>query len=273
MRTFDDLNRPYLLKKKQIESFKQKGFIKLKNVLSEETVVFYKDLISAIVLGQNTQTKPLEERDLYHQAFLQVSNLWTKSGQVKAFVFSKRLAKIASALLKVSGVRMYHDQALYKEPGGGITPWHADQQYWPLATDKCVTAWLPLQKTPIEMGALAFAEGSHKLMFGRDIAISAKSEKEIEAKVTQNDIPHHVSAFDLGEVSFHYGWTWHRAGANKSNKARAVMTIIYMDENMKLQEPSNENQKVDRDVFCAGVQVGEIINSELNPVLFSSGVQ
>lgn len=40
---------------------------------------------------------------------------------------------------------MYADQALYKEPHGGYTPWHCDAAYWPLASDKAVTAWIPLQ--------------------------------------------------------------------------------------------------------------------------------
>lgn len=40
---------------------------------------------------------------------------------------------------------MYADQALYKEPHGGYTPWHCDAFYWPLATDKALTAWIPLQ--------------------------------------------------------------------------------------------------------------------------------
>jgi hypothetical protein len=28
--------------------------------------------------------------------------------------------------MEVEGVRLYHDQALFKEAEGGITPWHAD---------------------------------------------------------------------------------------------------------------------------------------------------
>ena len=36
--------------------------------------------------------------------------------QVKEFVFSRRLAGIAAQLLGVHAVRLYHDQALYKEP-------------------------------------------------------------------------------------------------------------------------------------------------------------
>ena len=48
-------------------------------------------------------------------------------------------------LMQVEGVRVYADQALYKEPHGGYTPWHCDAFYWPLATDKAITAWIPLQ--------------------------------------------------------------------------------------------------------------------------------
>jgi len=65
--------------------------------------------------------------------------------------------------MKVDGVRIYHDQALFKEPGGGFTPWHADQYYWPLETDKTITAWMPLQSIPLTMGPLEFSAGRHRI--------------------------------------------------------------------------------------------------------------
>ena len=58
-------------------------------------------------------------------------NLWAVDDAVKQFTLAKRFAKIAADLLGVDKVRLYHDQALYKEPGGGFTPWHQDQYYWP----------------------------------------------------------------------------------------------------------------------------------------------
>ena len=73
-------------------------------------------------------------------------------------------------------MRLYHDQALYKEPSGGITPWHADQFYWPLASDKCCTVWCPLQDISYSMGPLAFAKQSHLHDFGRSVGISDESE-------------------------------------------------------------------------------------------------
>ena len=64
--------------------------------------------------------------------------------------------------MEVEGVRLYHDQALFKEAEGGITPWHADQYYWPLSTSKTITYWIPLQAIPLEMGPLEFSAGSLK---------------------------------------------------------------------------------------------------------------
>ena len=130
-------------------------------------------------------------------------------------------------------MRLYHDQALYKEGGGGITPWHADQYYWPLSNANTCTVWIPLQQTPMEMGPLAFAAGSQNLLAGRDLVISDKSEEEIRDLIAGGRYRLDESPFELGEVSYHSGWTYHRAGRNVSSKARKVMTIIYMDAEMR----------------------------------------
>ncbi|HLK98134.1 MAG TPA: phytanoyl-CoA dioxygenase family protein, partial [Hymenobacter sp.] len=155
-----ELASPYALNPDAIDFYRQNGYVKLKQVLSPPVLDYYGDIITKLVFRLNTLIKPMEERTTYERAFLQIMNLWQEDEQAKEFVFSTRLAKIAADLMGVQGVRLYHDQALYKEPSGGITPWHADQFYWPLASPHTVTVWIPLQETPMEMGPLAFAEGS-----------------------------------------------------------------------------------------------------------------
>jgi ectoine hydroxylase-related dioxygenase (phytanoyl-CoA dioxygenase family) len=172
--------------------------------------------------------------------------------------------------MQTEGVRMYHDQALYKEAGGGITPWHADQYYWPLSTDKTITAWVPLQEVPLEMGPLEFSAGSHSIIEGRELAISDDSEAKIQQKLRVTDFKHVIEPFDLGEVSFHSGWVFHRAGANQTDDIRKVMTVIYMDKDMILKEPENENQVKDWNTWCPGAKIGEVINSPINPVLYQN---
>ena len=263
------LESTYQLNSKQIEFFRTNNFIKLKNVLNKEIIEKYNLIISNKVNELNEVNSPIKSRDTYGKAFLQLFNLWKTSEQIKEFVFSKRLAKIAADLLTVDGVRMYHDQALFKESGGGITPWHADQYYWPLATEKTITAWIPLQKTPIKMGPLEFSAGSQKIIEGRNLSISDESERTIGNHLKINDFDHIIEPFDVGEVSFHSGWIFHRAGANTTNKMRKVMTIIYMDKNMRLKKPINEGQQNDWITWCPGAIIDEIIDTPLNPILYS----
>src|SRR5205809_621713 len=129
-----DLDSPHALKEEAVRFYRENGFVKLKSVFSAGTLARYGREITTKVHELNTLHLPMEERTTYQKAFLQVMNLWTKSDVVREFVFSRRLARIAAELMGTGGVRMYHDQALYKEGRGGFTPWHADQYYWPLAS-------------------------------------------------------------------------------------------------------------------------------------------
>lgn len=262
------LDTPYALSDDQIAHYQTNRYIKLKEVLDAPTLSYFNEVISAKVTELNTATQKLEERDTYGKAFLQLFNLWREDERIRALVFSRRIAKIAADLMQVEGVRLYHDQALYKEAGGGITPWHADQYYWPLQTDKTVTAWIPLQATPLEMGPLEFSAGSHQIVEGRELAIGDESETLIQQRLRVTDFKHVVEPFDLGEISFHSGWVFHRAGANSSSQMRKVMTIIYMDRDMILKNPENKNQEHDWNTWCPGATIGEIINSPINPVLY-----
>lgn len=258
----------YPLTKEQIAFYKKNRYIKLKHVFDRETLDHFNTVISQRVTALNVDQLPLEKRSTYGKAFLQMFNLWTTDDAVKTFVFNKRLAQMAARLMEVEGVRLYHDQALYKEAGGGITPWHADQYYWPLTTDKTITAWIPLQQTPLAMGPLEFSAGSHQILDGRELSISDESEQQISKRLRVTDYKHVVEAYDVGEISFHSGWIFHRAGANTTNQMRKVMTIIYMDKNMTLKQPSNEGQQNDWETWCPGAKVGEVVQTHLNPILY-----
>ncbi len=262
-----DLESPYTLTPDTIARYREQGFVKLKHVLSAEALAHYGEEISQKVQELNTVDIPIEERGTYGKAFIQISNIWTKSEIVKEFVLGQRLGRIAAELMEVDGARIYHDQALYKESGGGVTPWHADQYYWPVESDKTITAWIPLQAIPVEMGPLAFSPGSHRMGFGRDLEIGDESEKKLGDVLKDGPIVN--EPYDLGEVSFHSGWVFHRAGANSSGKAREVMTIIYMDNKMRLKQPTNKHQQNDWESWCVGAKVGEIIDTPLNPVVWS----
>ncbi|MBK9013487.1 MAG: phytanoyl-CoA dioxygenase family protein [Saprospiraceae bacterium] len=265
---FSILDEPFALNAEQVDFYREHNFIKLKQVFPPEVLSHYGQVISQKVRELNTQHLPMEQRDTYGKAFLQIMNIWTKSEEVKQFVFGKRLARIATELMGVRGVRMYHDQALFKEPGGGFTPWHADQYYWPLANDNTVTAWIPMQPVPLEMGPLEFSAGSQRIPMGRNLKISDDSEAYIQKTLRVNDFQHIIEPFELGEVSFHSGWVFHRAGTNLTDQMRQVMTVIYMDKDMKLKAPENPNQQNDWETWCPGARIGEVVATAINPVVF-----
>lgn len=264
-----DLDADHPLSAEQCARYRTQGFIKLKDVLAPETLRICGAAISAEVARRSRDARPMASRSTYEKAFLQVMNLWRDEPTARRFAFSRKLARLAAELMGVGGVRLYHDQALFKEPHGGITPWHSDQQYWPLATDHTITVWVPLQAVPLAMGPLAFSVGSHRADFGRTLEISDDSEREVARRLTLADLPVDEDVFALGEVSFHAGWTFHRAGANRSEHMRAVMTMIYFADGARLAAPTNRNQQRDWDTWMPGAQVGEPVATELNPLLWS----
>ena len=74
--------------------------------------------------------------------------------------------------------------------------------------------------------------------------------------------------YELGEVSYHLGWTFHHARANQTDVPRRVMTVIYVDAAMEIAPPANRFQEADLAAWMPGNQPGEIISSPFNPVLY-----
>ncbi len=58
---------------------------------SAEDIAAYRPLINAAADRFNSETRPLEERDTYGKAFLQIMNLWVRDEAVKKFTLSAPL--------------------------------------------------------------------------------------------------------------------------------------------------------------------------------------
>lgn len=251
-----------------IAAFARQGYTHLEAFLPPSEVATWLPPIRACVERHNREERPLTERDTYGQAFLQTINLWPHDEAVREIVFDQRLARAAAELLGVDAVRLYHDQALFKEAGGGHTPWHVDQYYWPLASDRTVTAWIPLVDVDLAMGPLAFAPGSQRLDACRDMKISDESHRAVATMLGEAGIRTAVRPYALGDVSFHLGWTYHCAGPNRTKRERSVMTVIYMDAMMTLCPSAHGSRAQEAASFCPGIGPGEVVASELNPVLW-----
>lgn len=263
-----ELNSEYPVSAGQAASYQRDGHILLRHVASSEEVEAYHSVIGTTTGRFNTEKRSLHERDTYGKAFLQVTNLWRKDEAVARFVMARRFAKIAAELMGVPAVRLYHDQALYKEPGGGPTPWHQDQFYWPLDTDKTITMWMPLVDVSIEMGALTFASGSHKHGSVCSAEISDRSEHLINELVKEQKYLVCVEDMKAGDATFHSGWTLHKAPGNNTEGLREIMTIIYFADGARCTEPNSQYQQADLDTWMPGCKPGDLAACDLNPVLY-----
>jgi ectoine hydroxylase-related dioxygenase (phytanoyl-CoA dioxygenase family) len=265
-----DLSREYALPAERIARYQRDGHVLLRGVAAPAEVAAYRSAIVEAATRYNTETRPLSARDTYGKAFLQIMNLWEKDDQVRRFVLARRFGKLAADLMGVDGVRLYHDQALFKEPGGGHTPWHQDHIYWPLDTRHTITMWMPLVDIPAAVGSMTFVSGSQALDFPNMMEISDESEQVLQQFVDEHDLPQSTyGALTAGDATFHNGWVMHRAPGNPTAMMREVMTIIYVADGAKVLQPVPPVMQRDLDTWMPGLGPGDVVASQRNPLIYS----
>lgn len=253
-----------------IEAFRRDGHCVVRGLASAAEVDAVRHRVESAVIDHQQRAGSLDGRDTYGKAFLQVGNLWQRDAVVESFVFRERYARAAAELLGVDGVRLYHDQALCKEPGGGHTPWHQDQQYWPLATDDTITMWMPLVDIPESVGTMTFASGSHAHRELGPWLIGDASHEGFDAVVRDMNFPLTThGALRAGDATFHRGWTLHRAPANDTDLLRTVMTVIYFADGTCVGEIKPTNI-FDQHMWLDRIPEGDVAAGPLNPLLWSS---
>ena len=251
-----------------IDDFDRDGHAVVRGLASPAEAAAYRPAIETAALDTAWDKRPLDQRDTYGKAFLQSFNLWRVDPVIARFVLASRFARVAAALLGVERVRLYHDQALCKEAGGGRTPWHQDQYYWPMDTDRTITMWMPLVDVPAEVGSMTFADGSHRLGDLRGQPISADSDDEFAALIDERGLRTSThGAMTAGDATFHAGWTIHSAGPNPTDQLRTVMTVIYMADGARVLEDLTVARDLDRLRWLGGRPPGATADHELNPVL------
>ncbi len=271
------LDSTYALSEKTCANYRRDLHVCLRSVCSTEELSAYRSVINVAFEQQRQQLDvlPLDQRDTYGKAFIQIGSLGRYSNAVAQFVMARRFAGIAARLMGVASVRFYNDQVLYKEPGGGITPWHQDQYYWPLDTDNTITLWMPLTALSEQMGTLNFASASGAAGSLGDLPISDNSEANYRDYCQRKGFSMvNYGAMAAGDATFHSGWCLHGSLANTSSQLREVMSIIYFAANSRiLPDPDSQNRwnewrRRDHANFLPGTQAGEPAVSEFNPVVY-----
>jgi ectoine hydroxylase-related dioxygenase (phytanoyl-CoA dioxygenase family) len=253
-----------------VTDYRRNGHAVVRELASAQEIAQYAPAIKEATRELSGDLRPLSERDTYGKAFIQSMNLWTVNPVVREFVFAKRFAKVAADLMGVDGVRLYHDQSLFKEPGGGITPWHQDQVYWPLDTAHTITMWMPLVDVPTDVGSVVFASGSHTRGDLGGSIIGDGSQQHFDRLIERDGYElTSYAPMRAGDATFHSGWTLHGAPANETSTMRSVMTIIYFADGTRVGEVEGQMQRDDHQQWLGSLPTGSLANSELNPLLWS----
>ncbi|WP_162941787.1 phytanoyl-CoA dioxygenase family protein [Desertimonas flava] len=248
-----------------VERFRRDGFVVVDDVFTDaEMDAMTAAVAAAVEADMREDTRALAEKSRYEQSFQQCLYLWARYPDVAPWTAHPRLAATAAALLGAERVRIWHDQALFKEPGGRPTDPHQDHPYWPIAEPDQVTAWIPLDGSTSEAGAMSYWPGSHRL--GLDLFVNIFGDTD------PDDIGHHpaldgVDAVTLevprGSVAFHHGLTAHRASGNSTGRTRRVHTVIFTADGVHRKEGLG-HPSVDID----GIAPGEPIAGDLTPVVW-----
>jgi len=257
-----ELNSHYELDPHAIARFNSDGYVKLKQVLSPGALALLRQEMEATLLADLGANHKLD--------FRSGEMMWLANDLFRQFVLSTRIAEIAAALLGVQRVRLYHDNALAKEPGCGRTPWHYDDDHFPIASNNVCTAWIPLQAIPQEMGPLAFAVGMENYRLVKSVEHS-RFDKSYDRAISNAFAKHDVAVddgpFEIGEISFHHSLSFHTAGPNNTTESRMVLATTYFEDGACVV-PSPTMVSGDWRKFMPGVDGGEPINSRYNPVCF-----
>jgi len=256
----DTLERAPIVDPALVEAFRRDGFVRAPGLLSAAEVATHRCEVDRAVAARTAEDlRPMEEKTPFQQSFTMCQCLWEDHPAVGALTFHPKIAGTAAALIGAERLRLWHDQALYKEAGARETEMHQDHPYWPIAEREALTAWIALVDIDETNGAMGYIPGSHLGDIEYiDVFTSPGAGHAFEKKQTKK--PVFVSC-KAGDVVFHHGATIHTARPNRSAETRKVHTAIYFRDGCTRGD-ARPHHALERE----HIDVGAVINGRATPI-------
>lgn len=221
-----------------LAAYQRNGWVKHADLLPES------DLHRLRVIAKEIGTQEAAPRKIGRDGFgqdannpaylnrLQVLNL--RENYPEVIKLAAKVAPIAAQLMGVRSVRLWSDMLFVKRGDGQSKPtmWHQDLPKVPIDRRGMVNAWIAIDDVPVSRGAMAFANGSHRI--GSLGAISQLGEDRDLTELLQNKDWDCISGLETvplraGEATFHNGMVLHRAHANQDQVDRVGLGFHFMD--------------------------------------------
>lgn len=151
--------------------------------------------------------------------------------ELARLVSSPAIGAIAGILSDSLGIRLWHDQLLFKPvdiPGvPANVGWHTDRQYWQTcSSEDMLTAWVPFHDVDESSGSITFMDGSHRWdTLGLDFHEGDLAGQEAVLAAAGHEIVKVPAVLKRGQISFHHCRTVHGSGANHSPGPRRSLAI------------------------------------------------
>ena len=158
------------LTQEQIDFYQENGYIIIEDFLSPAELETWRQRVDDAVarrgnrkLADRSEVDDESEEGKYRRLrFVQRLNLWTDHAGMRELMLDPRLGKMASELAGVDGMRIWHDQALNKQPWANPTGWHLDNPLWSYSSRDALSIWVALDDATLQNGCLYFLPGAHK---------------------------------------------------------------------------------------------------------------
>jgi phytanoyl-CoA hydroxylase len=264
----------------QIERYRNDGFLVIENFLTASELAEWRSAVGEAIAerhgikipGTNIKTGGDDginpDADYYGNVFDQLINLWQTDRRVRQLMMSPELGRIATLLSGAKGIRIWHDQALFKRPWANPTALHLDVPYWSFSTPDAISIWVALDEATLSNGCLYFLPGTHKKTGYRDIGITKNVNAVFTVYPELASVEPVAVPMRAGSASFHNGLCIHGAGANMTPRPRRAMTCAYMPEGATF----NGQKNVLPDAYFNTLKVGDPLDNDAqNPLLWTRG--
>jgi ectoine hydroxylase-related dioxygenase (phytanoyl-CoA dioxygenase family) len=260
----------------QIDSYQENGFVVFDDFLTPDELEIWRDAVDQAVGNRKDQKLVVEDADedddrwkagdsYYDYVFVQRINLWKDSPAVRKLILDPRIGRMAALLSGTEGMRVWHDQALIKQPWANPTAWHLDNPYWSFHSRKSTSIWVALDDATYQNGCLYFLGGSHKQTTYDNVGITENMADIFRVYPDFVNMPSMAAPMKAGSCSFHNALLVHGAGANMTGGWRRAMTCGFMPYGSTF----NGNQNILSDEQFASYEIGDVIDDDnQNPVVW-----
>lgn len=218
----------------EIARFDRDGFLVIENALDAGELETWRREVADAVAGRlergGLHNQHAGMDPFYAQVFTQAQHLTRKHQGLRDLVYDPRLAKLAAELVDASGMRLWHDQALIKEPYANQTSLHRDTPYWSMTTRRTVNFWFALDDATLENGCLWYLPGTHRLGDFTHLEIGTGMSDLLQVYPDWRAIAAVPTPVRAGGLVIHNGMVAHGAGPNMTPGRRRAMTIAYFPD-------------------------------------------